>query len=241
MPVMRKLFLFALLPLILAFFTKAGPERVYLPLTVVFVIIGAAGAVEVWKRVTTHRKWLVVIFTGGILLNYSVYPEAWKLPVPAAEMRQVIVENDESVLPVIASTSGFPVLVNTPEIAKKVEDRSVFPAQLLMLGCGNGVFNGADISNSEQEMTFPVSGVFHPGKVPGYMYKLAPVEHIFANETVLVIFAGRAPVEFLELPGKKLRLNLWLNQRCPIYICYFTTAELPYFEGGKYFRIGDAK
>ncbi len=239
LPVMRKVFLFSLLPLVLALFTKAGPERVYLPLTVVFIIIGACGAAEVWKRSVKYRKVLIVLFCCGIILDFKLFPEVWILPAPAAEAEQIIAENTDTVLPVLASTSGFPVLFNAPEIVKIIESRAVFPEKLLMLNCSDGVFNGADAANSEQQMSFPVSGVFKPGGVPGYMYGLVPVEKIAAGETALMIFPGKVPEEFMQLPGKKLRLNLWLNQRYPLYICNFSTADIPYFEGVKYFRIGE--
>ena len=239
MPVMRKVFLFTLLPLILALFTKAGPERVYLPLTVVFIIIGACGAAELWNRSGRYRKVLVVLFCCGVILNFKLFPAVWRLPAPAAEAKEIMAESSSSILPVMTSTSGFPVLINEPEIAKAVEERAVFPEWLLMSGCANGVFNGSDANNSEQEMSFPVSGSLTAGKVPGYIYKLTPVEHISANETVLLIFSGRVPAGFLDLPGKKLRLNLWLNQQYLLYICNFLTADVPYFEGVKYFRIGE--
>lgn len=239
LPVMRKVFLFSLLPLILALFTKAGPERVYLPLTVVFIIIGACGAAEVWKRSVKYRKVLIVLFCCGIILDFKLFPEVWILPAPAAAAEQIIAENTDTVLPVLASTSGFPVLFNVPEIAKIIESRAVFPEKLLMLNCSDGVFNGADAANSEQQMSFPVSGVFKPGGVPGYMYGLVPVEKIAAGETALMIFPGKVPEEFMQLPGKKLRLNLWLNRRYPLYVCNFLTADIPYFEGVKYFRVGE--
>ena len=64
-------------------------------------------------------------------------------------------------------------------------------------------------------------------------------EKIAAGETALMIFPGKVPEEFMQLPGKKLRLNLWLNRRYPLYVCNFLTADIPCFEGVKYFRIGE--
>ena len=235
---MRKIFLLALLPLILALFTKAGPERVYLPLTAVFIVIGACGAAEVWNKVSRFRKLLAIVFCCGIALNFQVFPDAWKIPTPAANTKQIIAENDASVLPVTASTAGFPVLANEPEAAREIDRRAAFPGRLLMLDCPEGVFNGADVNNSEQVMDFPVSGSFHAGTVPGYMYKLTLTENISEKDTVLAVFSVPVPAEFLALPGKKLRLNLWLNQRNILYICKFSTSEIPYFEGVKYFILG---
>ncbi len=236
---MRKIFLLALLPPVLALFTKAGPERVYLPLTVLFTVMGGCGAAELWNKVSGHRKLLNVIFCCGVALNFNIFPEAWKLPAPAAEMKRTIAENDSSVLPVIASAAGFPVLANEPETAQEIDRRGAFPGTLLMLGCPNGVFNGADVNNSEQNMEFPVSGSFHAGAVPGYMYKLALTENVSVQDTVLAVFSAPVPAEFIALPGKKLRLNLWINQRNVLYICKFSTSEIPYFEGVKYFLLGE--
>lgn len=238
LPRMRKVFLLALLPPVMALFTKAGPERVYLPLTAVFIIIGSCGAAEMWKRFAARRKVLVGIFICGVVLSFKFFPAVWAVPTPAADMKRVLAENDPGVLPVIASTSGFPVMVNEPEIAATIGSRAHFPERLLMLDCADGVFNGADVNNSEQQLKFPVSGTFHAGTVPGYMYRLVPVESFAPGETVLAFFPGRAPDEFLRMPGDKLRLNLWFNQREALYICNFSAAEIPYFAGGRYFRIG---
>ena len=238
--VMRKLFLFALLPLIMALVTKGGPERVYLVLTMLFIVMGGCGFAGVCEKFPEKRKIFQIIFLCGVILNSVFVQSPWQIPCPAAEMKQIMLDHAENVLPVAASTAGFPVKVNEPEIAKAIEHRAAFPEKLLMLNCADGVFNGADIENSEQQMSFPVSGTWQKGRVPGYMYKLVPIEKLVPGMTVLAIFSGsNVPAEFLQLPGKKLRLNLWLNQRMPVFIGNFVNGDVPYFEGVRYFQIGE--
>ena len=238
-PMLRKVFLFALLPLVMACVTKGGPERVYLVLTMLFIIVGGCGFAGICEKFPKQRKIFQLIFLCGVILNCCFVQEPWQIPQPAAEMKQIVSANAENILVVTASTAGFPVMVNEPEIAKEIGNRAAFPEKLLMLNCANGVFNGADADNSEQLMSFPVSGVFTPGRVPGYMYRLVPVEKIAAGKTVVVIFPDKVPDGFWQLPGKKLRLNLWLNQRMPVFIGNFVNGEMPYFEGVRYFQIGE--
>ena len=61
-PVMRKVFLFALLPLVMALVTKGGPERVYLVLTMLFIVMGGCGFAVVCEKFPGQRKIFQIIF-----------------------------------------------------------------------------------------------------------------------------------------------------------------------------------
>ena len=237
-PAMRKVFLLTLFPVIFAVITKGGPERVYLILTAVYIIIAANGFSALLKRFA-DRKILPVLFLIGCTVNGLAIPDCWKLPAYSRDLQRALVNTSETVVPVLPGAAGFPVTVNAPQLAKQLEMRAAMPlSHILMLHTPAGKLNGADAGNSETELPIPFHGIYSK-ESDGILYGLTPVAMPEKNdELLLAVIPGNPPPGFSE---GKLRLNLWLNRGFQLYICRSKEIYQFYFEGAKYYRIGEAK
>ena len=224
----RKVLLAGLVPLLLAIITKGGPERVYLPLALVFILCAASGFNALWKKFPQHKKILLTLLVASGIGNWLLPEPAWQLQTPAADLRQVLAETTEKTMVILPGTAGFPVTLNAPEVAAIAEQRALLPAEeIIMLHCANGEFNGSDMSHGEVAMSFPLRGKMNAG-IPGYRYPLSKCETVpGSGSTVLVRFSGTPPEEFIKYSGRKIRLNLWLNKSCQLYICEVVQEEFP--------------
>ncbi|MBR7108283.1 MAG: hypothetical protein IKC89_07710 [Lentisphaeria bacterium] len=235
----RIIMLTALLPLLLAVVTNGGPERVYLPLAVVFILIAAGGFNALRKKFPQHKKILMMLLVLSGIGSWCVPEPVWQLQTPAADLRKSLTATPENTLVALPGTAGFPAAMNAPELAQLAEQRAAMPAAaLVMLHCDEGKFNGSDNSFGEVEMRFPVRGK-RLNILPGYSYALTRCETPPPGTTVLVQFFDAPSEEFVKYSGKKIRLNLWLNKRCQLYICEVPPQGLPVVNGICY-RIGES-
>ena len=223
-----KILLAALLPLLLAIVTRGGPERVYLPLAVVFILCAASGFNALWKKFPRYRKILLVLLVASGTGNWLLPEPVWQMQTPAADLRLALANTTEKTIVILPGTAGFPVTLNAPEAAVIAEQRALLPAEeIIMLHCANGEFNGSDASHGEAVMDFPIRGKNY-AVIPGYRYPLSKCETVPPpGSTVLVRFSGAPPEEFIKYSGKKIRLNLWLNKSCQLYICEVVQEEFP--------------
>ena len=230
----------ALLPLLLAIITNGGPERVYLPLALVFILIAASGFNALWKKFPQHKKILLALLALSGIGSYSLPEPVWQLQTPAADLHRTLSATTENTLVILPGTAGFPAAMNAPELAQLIEQRAAMPvAALVMLHCEDGVFNGSDITCSEAVMRFPVRGK-RLNFLPGYSYTLTRCETLPPpGTTVLIQFFDAPSEEFIKYSGRKLRLNIWLNKRCQLYICEVPPQGFPGGNGICY-RIGES-
>lgn len=238
--VLRKILFLGILPLLLAVFTKGGPERVYLPLAVIFIIIAACGYGTLQEKFPRYRKLLLpALILSGVGCNLLPEP-VWELQTPGADLRYALASTNDTTIVVMHASAGYPAMLNDADSAKRAEQRSLFPAEnLAMLHCAEGEFNGSDIKNSEVREFFPLSG--KPlGFLPGYSYTLKKIATPAKGDVVLFLFSGAVPEEFIQYPGRKLRLNLWFNRNHQLYICEITQPEIA-FDWSACYRIGEKK
>ena len=238
-PAMRKVFLLTLFPVIFAVITKGGPERVYLILTAIGIIIAADGFSALLKRFPNRKTLLIIFLLAGSFANALLVPECWTLPEYSKDLNRALINTEETVLPILPGSAGLPVTVNAPQLAEQLELRAAMPlSHILMLNTPSGNLNGANAQNSETVMPIPASGSYS-NTSGGFLYTLTPVEMPEnRNSLLLAVIPGNPPPEFI---AGKLRLNIWLNRKFQLYICREKEIYPFYFNGAKYYRIEETK
>lgn len=243
-PLLRKLFLVTLLPLVLAIITKGGPERVYLILTPVYIIVAGMGFAALLKRFNAKAKWFWRIFAAGCALNFFLVPEVWKIPTPTADLIKAMQNTPEDTLLIMPATSGFPILANSRNLNERLEERIHNPlSYLLMINTPQGKINGANEQGGEAMLTVDLPAEYSP-ETGGYLYRLTPLADFDdADKWLLVIFNRRhgLPGEFIKMPGEKLRLNIWLQKQYVMFVYRNQQKSIPRFEGAKYYVLGENK
>ena len=235
---LRTVFALSLLPLLLAWITNGGPERVYLPLCVTYTVIAAGGFSRLCQHSTRQRKAVISLLMLCAAGNWFFPEPVWTVPTPAADMRLALAKMPAEVLPVLPATAGLPAQVNAPELVEKLDSRVCQVKQLYILHCQNGEFNGADSGNSEQRINFNIRGREVRDPAAGYCYQLSPLSAPPRPGTVVfAVFPMTPPEEFLKYSGRKLRLNIWLNKSFHLYICEITEAEFPVNCAGNFYRL----
>ena len=238
-PAMRKVFLLTLLPVIFAVITKGGPERVYLILTAIYIIIAADGFSALVKCFPNRKTLLVIFLLAGSFANGFLMPDCWRLPEYSRDLNRALINSGETVLPVLPGSAGMPVTVNAPQLAEQLEVRAAMPlSHILMLHTPSGNLNGADAQNSETVLPISYNGIYSK-ECGGFLYTLTPVEIPGKSDSLLLaVIPGNPPPEF---SAGKLRLNIWLNRKFQLFICREEQMYPFYFNDAKYYRIGGEK
>ena len=241
-PAMRKVFLLTLLPLIFALLTKAGQERVYLVLTPAYIIIAAAGFGELSQRFEKWIKLLSLMLIAGCAVNYIAVPDVWKLPTPSTDLKGALRDTDETVLPILPASEGMPIVINSPKLREELEIRAFKGLSgLLIINTPEGKLNGADFSDSEKVIDFPLKGVISQ-KPAGRIYLLYPAyDPATIKDWALLVLAGDPPEALINYPGEKIRLNIWLNKRYKLFVCRASDKPLPYIANTVYYHILEGK
>ena len=243
-PLVRKLFLITLLPLVLATVTQGGPERVYLILTPVYIIIAGMGFAALLKRFNAKAKYFRWTLAAGCALNFFLIPEVWNIPTPTADLIKAMQNTPEDTLLIMPATSGLPILANARNLNEKLEERINNPlSYLLMINTPQGKINGADIKYSEKTFNVDVSAEYSQ-ETDGFLYRLTPITDLNnADRWMLIILPCRNGVlkEFTNSPGEKLWLNIWLHKQYMIFLYDNLHKSIPHLEGAKYYIIGEKK
>ncbi len=188
------------LPLLMAYFTGAAPERVYLP--------GAAAAVMLCAPVKVRfRKWW---FPAALAVQFAVSYSF--LPDNTLERQVRKHENTSDIIPVYTATEGYVVGYNYPQ-AKNNFPRKVFYNSrrnkcTLQLISANSKISGLDKNGNSAYWDLPAgcgntlqlhrSAVLYPGEIAFLLLPPVPQEYL--------------PGILHSLNGAEmLKLNAWLT------------------------------
>ncbi len=225
------LLLFVVLTLLSALATKAGPPRVYLPLTAIFSLLAGIGVDRIfdWIAVTpAGGKWLRAAVTVIVLLaaatGYFTLARnpAWRLPDWRRVFAAVAADYPPETLVVYRATDGYPVMWNNaPEIYDDHFARLANRAdrRMLLMFDEPGAFNGSNREMGEEVRNFPAvpESQAAPGGVPASLYRLERLRE--PPSPGLPVIAVIGPVQETAAttlanevdPGGPVQLNIWLN------------------------------
>ena len=230
-----------LLPILLAVFSNAGPERCYLYLAAALAVAGGIGIAELSEKFPAKkRQWIalaaVVVLAAGAL---AMQLRFWKTVDYAAIFEKNMQEIPVGIVPVYRASAGYPIVCVTDQNELNEFNARIFAgeiSQIAFLECADREFNGLDALGGEAVVKGETSGKAADfGGLECRIYDLYKENTIPGKGDYLLISFEKNITAELEKHGNVLRLNPWISKSGVLLFQSTGAVDVPY--GVRIYRI----
>ena len=240
--------LLSFIPVLLAVFSNAGPERCYLYFSAVLAVAGGIGIAEISERIPEKKRLIAAVIVTLVSAGSSwlIQYDFWKIQDYIAVFEKNFQEMPPEIFPVYRASSGYPVRCGVAERDLQEFNYRIFSGSfnsIAFFECASGEFNGLDHKGSETTIsTAEKSESGEYGNLPCRIYSLTAVEKIIPGKEYLLLFSSKdGSSRIFSERGEMLYLNPWLFNAGQAVLFRSTgeLSELP--EGMKIYCIGESK
>jgi len=226
--------LLVFLPVLLAVFSNAGPERCYLYFSAVLAVTGGIGLAEAAEKIPGKMR-LTAAAVAAVLgiCAFAMQYRFWKVVDYTAVFEKNISTVSPEIFPVYRASSGYPVRCGTSEKVLQEFNYRIFTGdfrKIAFFECENGFFNGLDPQGSEKNLVSLQNGeAGNFGGIDCRIYPLTREEKLSAGKDYLILIPRRIGKSELNSCGKLLMLNPWLISSGQVFLlkCEQVAETLP--------------
>ena len=233
------------IPVILAVFSNAGPERCYLYFSAALAVAGGVGAAELSVHLPEKYHVAAVVAVSFILgaAAFAMQYKFWKVVDYTAVFEKNFSVMPEDIFPVYRASSGYPVRCGTSEKMLQEFNYHLFSgnfSKIAFFECENGFFNGLDPLGSETVIASRQIG--ESVRFSGIDCRIYPLEKVekFDVGFVYLIMNTKRSSDGKKLAdyGKILLLNPWLISLGQVFVFQCEKVPENFPLGTQIYRIG---